>query len=99
MLTFCWGIGLIFSPAPLGGQLWGIKVVSKIRVKDNTRGQFQIRLTTPEGTITCVVAPEIESKLVAERRDAALILAKKLAQRLEGEIKQPVKPANDCVPA
>jgi hypothetical protein len=77
----------------------GLEVVSKIRVKDNTRGQFQIRLTTPEGTITCVVTPETESKLQAERRDAALILAKKLAQRLEGEIKQPVKSQSECVSA
>jgi hypothetical protein len=77
----------------------GLEVVSKVRVKDNTRGQFQIRLTTPEGTITCVVVPEIESKLQAERREAALVLAKKLAQRLEGEIKQPVRPTSDCVPA
>jgi hypothetical protein len=74
-------------------------VVSKIRVKDNTRGQFQIRLTTPDGTITCVVSPAIESTHQTERRDAALILAKRLAQRLEGEIKQPVKPMSDCVSA
>jgi len=75
----------------------GLEVVSKIRVKDNTRGQFQIRLTTPDGTITCVVSPSIESKHQTERRDAALILAKKLAQRLEGEIKHPVQPPAECV--
>lgn len=66
-------------------------MVTKIRVKDNTRGQFQIRLTTPDGTITCVVSPTIESKAQTERRDAALVLAKRLAQRLEGEIKHPVR--------
>ena len=61
--------------------------MNKIRVKDNTRGQFQIQMTTPDGTITCVVAPAIASDLMAERRDAALMLAKRLAQRLEGEIR------------
>jgi hypothetical protein len=67
-------------------------LVNKIRVKDNTRGQFQIRMTTPEGTITCVVSPASESELQVERRDAALLLAKRLAQRLEGEIKHPGMP-------
>jgi hypothetical protein len=80
------GIGTIFGPAPSGGPAAG-QLVNKIRVKDNTRGQFQIQMTTPDGTITCVVSPAIESDLVAERRDAALVLAKRLAQRLEGEIK------------
>ena len=64
-------------------------MVNKIRVKDNTRGQFQIRMTTPDGTITCVVAPEVEGALMAERRSAALVLAKRLASVLEGEIKHP----------
>ena len=63
----------------------------KIKVKDNTRGQFQIRMTTPDGTITCVVVPAIESDLMIERRNAALLLAKRLAQHLEGEIKPPVR--------
>jgi hypothetical protein len=69
--------------------------VNKIRVKDNTRGQFQIRLTTPDGTITCVVSPASELARQAERRDAALQLAKRLAQRLEGEIKPPIRPVAD----
>jgi hypothetical protein len=64
-------------------------LVNRIRVKDNTRGQFQIKMTTPDGTITCVVSPEVESALMAERRSAALVLAKRLAALLEGEIKQP----------
>jgi len=64
-------------------------VVNKIRVKDNTRGQFQIQMTTPDGTITCVVSPTVESPVMAERRSAALVLAKRLAQHLEGEIKPP----------
>ena len=88
---------------PLGGQQRG-SVVNKLRVKDNTRGQFQIQMTTPDGTITCVVTPGVESALRAERRDAALALAKRLAQRLEGEIKpvrakEPVRPVADCVSA
>jgi hypothetical protein len=70
-------------------------VVNKLRVKDNTRGQFQIQMTTPDGTITCVVTPGVASALRVERRDAALALAKRLAQRLEGEIK-PVRVA-ECV--
>ena len=64
-------------------------VQHKIRVKDNTRGQFQIKMTTPDGTITCVVSPEVEGALMAERRSAALVLAKRLAAVLEGEIKHP----------
>ena len=79
-----------------GGPAAGLKV-NKLRVKDNTRGQFQIQMTTPDGTITCVVSPGIDSTLRAERRAAALALAKRLAQRLEGEIK-PVRAA-DCVNA
>ena len=71
--------------------------MNKLRVKDNTRGQYQIQMTTPDGTITCVVTPGVESALRAERRDAALALAKRLAQRLEGEIK-PVR-VLDCVSA
>jgi len=78
----------------LGGQQRG-SVVNKLRVKDNTRGQYQIQLTTPDGTITCVVTPGVESNLRAERRDAALALAKRLAKRLDGEIK-PAR-AMDCV--
>ena len=69
--------------------------MNKLRVKDNTRGQYQIQLTTPDGTITCVVTPGVGSNLRAERRDAALALAKRLAKRLDNEI----KPARgmDCV--
>lgn len=69
------------------GASSGAFVVNKLRVKDNTRGQYQIQMTTPDGTITCVVSPDVASALRVERRDAALALAKRLAQRLEGEIK------------
>jgi len=73
--------------------------VNKIRVKDNTRGQFQIKMTTPDGTITCVVSPEVESALMAERRSAALVLAKRLASVLEDEIKHPVRSADERMSA
>jgi hypothetical protein len=64
--------------------------VDKVRVKDNTRDQFQIRLTTVDGTITCVVlVPDPERQtLLSQRRSVALQLAKRLARRLDSEIKE-----------
>lgn len=64
--------------------------MDKVRVKDNTRDQFQIRLTTTDGTITCVVlVPDPERRaLLSERRSVALQRAKRLAQRLDSEIKE-----------
>jgi hypothetical protein len=85
-LTFRWGISTILGRAPLGGQQWGT-VLNKLRVKDNTRGQFQIRMTTTDGTITCVVAPPVDEGVLAQRRDTALQLAKRLARRLDEAIK------------
>jgi hypothetical protein len=62
-------------------------VLNKLRVKDNTRGQFQIRMTTEDGTITCVVTPPLDAGLMAQRRDAALRQAKRLARQLDEAIK------------
>jgi hypothetical protein len=64
-------------------------VLNKLRVKDNTRGQFQVRMTTEDGTITCVVTPPLDAGLMAQRRDAALRQAKRLAQQLDEAIKPP----------
>jgi hypothetical protein len=63
-------------------------VVNRLRIRDNTRSQFQIQMRTVDGTITCVVtvAPE-KDKLLAERREVALQLAKRLAQQLDTEIR------------
>jgi hypothetical protein len=72
----------------LGGQQWGT-VLTNLRVKDNTRGQFQIRMKTEDGTITCVVTPALETGLLAQRRDVALRQAKRLAQQLDEAIRPP----------
>ena len=59
--------------------------MNKLRVRDNERGQFQVKLTSTEGTITCVVS--VTKEMAApERRQRALRLAKVLAGRLDGEI-------------
>lgn len=64
-------------------------MANKLRIKNNVRGQFQIGMTTPEGTISCVVSVPIEapSEQTIHRRYAALELAKALARRLDEEIK------------
>jgi hypothetical protein len=59
--------------------------MNKLRVRDNERGQFQVKLTSTEGTITCVVSVAKEMA-GPERRQTALRLAKALAGRLDGEI-------------
>jgi hypothetical protein len=59
--------------------------MNKLRVRDNERGQFQVKLTSTEGTITCVVSVAKEMT-GPERRQTALRLAKALAGRLDGEI-------------
>ena len=59
--------------------------MNKLRVRDNERGQFQVQLTSTEGTITCVVSVTKEMA-TPERRRTALTLAKVLAGRLDGEI-------------
>jgi hypothetical protein len=59
--------------------------MNKLRVRDNERGQFQVKLTSTEGTISCVVS--VTRELAGpERRQTALRLAKLLAGRLDGEI-------------
>jgi hypothetical protein len=64
-------------------------MANKLRIKNNVRGQFQIGMTTAEGTISCVVSVPVESpsEHIIHRRDAALELAKALARRLDEEIK------------
>ena len=63
-------------------------MANKLRIKNNVRGQFQIAMTTVEGTINCVVSVPVEPPCAAtaQRRDAALELAKALARRLDEEI-------------
>jgi hypothetical protein len=61
-------------------------MANKLRIKNNVRGQFQIGMTTPQGTISCVVSVPLEPP-TAPRRDIALELAKALARRLDEEIK------------
>jgi len=61
-------------------------MANKLRIKNNVRGQFQIGMTTLEGTINCVVSVPLEPLAIA-RRDVALELAKALARRLDEEIK------------
>ena len=63
-------------------------MANKLRIKNNVRGQFQIGMTTLEGTINCVVSVPLEppSALAIARRDVALELAKALARRLDEEI-------------
>jgi hypothetical protein len=63
-------------------------MANKLRIKNNVRGQFQIAMTTLEGTINCVVSVPLEpaSRLAIQRRDVALELAKALARRLDEEI-------------
>jgi hypothetical protein len=63
-------------------------MANKLRIKNNVRGQFQIAMTTLEGTINCVVSVPVEPpcEAAAQRRDAALELAKALARRLDEEI-------------
>jgi hypothetical protein len=86
-LTNCCRISPSVFASPLGGQR-GDDVVNRLRIRDNTRSQFQIQMRTVDGTITCVVtvAPE-KDKLLAERREVALQLAKRLAQQLDTEIR------------
>ena len=60
-------------------------MANKLRIKNNVRGQFQIAMTTLEGTINCVVSVPVEPPS-APRRDIALELAKALARRLDEEI-------------
>jgi hypothetical protein len=64
-------------------------MANKLRIKNNVRGQFQIGMTTLEGTINCVVSVPLEppSAQAIQRRDVALELAKALARRLDEEIK------------
>lgn len=68
--------------------------MNKLRIKENSREQFQIGLRTPEGTITCVVSvPAGPLKpLIVRRRNEALRLAKALAQRLDAEIEDASAP-------
>lgn len=63
-------------------------MANKLRIKNNVRGQFQIAMTTVEGTINCVVSVPVEPpcEATAQRRDLALELAKALARRLDEEI-------------
>jgi hypothetical protein len=63
-------------------------MANKLRIKNNVRGQFQIGMTTLEGTINCVVSVPVEPpcEATAQRRDVALELAKALARRLDEEI-------------
>jgi predicted amidophosphoribosyltransferase len=62
-------------------------MANKLRIKNNVRGQFQIAMTTLEGTINCVVSVPLEPCAQATpRRDVALELAKALARRLDEEI-------------
>jgi hypothetical protein len=63
-------------------------MANKLRIKNNVRGQFQIAMTTLEGTINCVVSVPVEppNAQAAQRRDVALELAKALARRLDEEI-------------
>jgi hypothetical protein len=63
-------------------------MANKLRIKNNVRGQFQIAMTTLEGTINCVVSVPMEppSAPAVQRRDAALELARALARRLDEEI-------------
>jgi hypothetical protein len=63
-------------------------MANKLRIKNNVRGQFQIAMTTVEGTINCVVSVPVEpsNAQTAPRRDLALELAKALARRLDEEI-------------
>jgi hypothetical protein len=64
-------------------------MANKLRIKNNVRGQFQIGMTTPQGTINCVVSVPMEpaSERVLHPRDTALEMAKALARRLDEEIK------------
>jgi hypothetical protein len=63
-------------------------MANKLRIKNNVRGQFQIAMTTVEGTINCVVSVPLEPpcEQATPRRDVALELAKALARRLDEEI-------------
>ena len=62
-------------------------MANKLRIKNNVRGQFQIAMTTLEGTINCVVSVPLEPcERATPRRDLALELAKALARRLDEEI-------------
>ena len=62
-------------------------MANKLRIKNNVRGQFQIAMTTVEGTINCVVSVPVEPReQTPPRRDVALELAKALARRLDEEI-------------
>lgn len=63
-------------------------MANKLVVKGNERGQFQIKMTTTEGTINCVVSVPMQppSPMVL-RRGTALSLAKTLAKKLDAEIK------------
>jgi hypothetical protein len=64
-------------------------MANKLRIKNNVRGQFQIGMTTPHGTINCVVSVPMEpaSDRTMLPRDAALEMAKALARCLDEEIK------------
>ena len=63
-------------------------MANKLRIRNNVRGQFQIGMTTLEGTINCVVSVPVEppNARTTQRRDVALELAKALARRLDDEI-------------
>jgi hypothetical protein len=63
-------------------------MANKLRIKNNVRGQFQIAMTTLEGTINCVVSVPVDPpcEQAAQRRELALELAKALARRLDEEI-------------
>jgi hypothetical protein len=63
-------------------------MANKLRIKNNVRGQFQIGMTTLEGTINCVVSVPAEPphERTIQRREVALELAKALVRRLDDEI-------------
>jgi len=72
--------------------------MNKLRVRDNERGQFQVKLTCQEGTIACVVNVTREMAAI-ERRQTALTLAKVLARRLDDDIGMPSRAALAARPA
>jgi hypothetical protein len=63
-------------------------MANKLRIKNNVRGQFQIGMTTLEGTINCVVSVPVEppNERTIQRREVALELARALVRRLDDEI-------------
>jgi hypothetical protein len=97
ILTFHFRIRLRSLCVTAGGPVGG-RLMNKLRVRDNERGQFQVKLTSTEGTITCVVS--VAKEMTApERRQTALRLAKALVGRLDGEIgasRQASEPMRRC---